>query len=88
MNLEDAEIGGRYDVTWDDCCVAGRFTATVTAKNYKPDPPEKEDFLESVAFDNGVTLDGGSYGYELKPISAGPDGERRWEDYVDEFGYG
>jgi hypothetical protein len=53
---EHAEIGVTYKVTFDDCCVKGSFTSALTAKNYVPDPPETEPFLESVTFANGVTL--------------------------------
>ena len=56
MEPEAAEVGKRYRVSWDDCCVAGSFEAVLTAKNYVPDPPEAEPFLESVTFGNGVTF--------------------------------
>ena len=55
-SLDRAEIGAAYKVTFDDCCVKGSFTSALTAKNYVPDPPEAEPFLESVTFANGVTL--------------------------------
>jgi hypothetical protein len=67
VNLEDAQQGKRYKVTWDDCCVQGSFEATVTAVNYDPDDSGPEPFLDSVTFGNGVTLSG-SYGYDLKEV--------------------
>lgn len=56
--MESAEEGRRYRVKWDDCCAAGSFEAVLERKNYVPDPPEPEPFLESLTFDNGVTISG------------------------------
>jgi hypothetical protein len=69
ISLTDAEVGAEYRVTWDDCCVQGSFQARVASKKYVPDPPETEDFLDSVTFDNGVTLSGSSFGYAMEPVS-------------------
>jgi len=62
--MEDAEVGKRYRVDWDDCCVQGSFEAVLEAKNYVPDPPEPEPFLESLTFGNGVTISGHGVGLE------------------------
>jgi hypothetical protein len=62
--MEDAEVGKRYRVDWDDCCVEGSFEAVLEAKNYVPDPPEPEPFLESATFGNGVTISGHGVGLE------------------------
>ena len=58
MELQSAVEGTRYRVIWDDCCAGGSFEAVLTRKNYVPDPPEPEPFLENVTFDNGVTISG------------------------------
>jgi hypothetical protein len=58
ISVEDAEIGRFYTVSWDDCCTKGSFSALLVAKNYVPDPPEPEPFLENVTFSNGVTIGG------------------------------
>jgi hypothetical protein len=60
MRLEEAETGRKYRVTWQDCCAEGSFEAVLERKNYVPDPPEPEPFLESVTFANGVTISGRS----------------------------
>jgi hypothetical protein len=65
MALEDAVVGTRYRVTWNDCCVEGFFESALASKNYVPDPPAPEPFLESVTFGNGVTIS--SFGYALEP---------------------
>lgn len=68
LSLEDAREGTAYRVAWDDCCAQGSFTAAVFSKNYTPDPPEPEPFLQSVTFGNGVTLSGhGVYLEEIIP---------------------
>jgi hypothetical protein len=64
IDMEDAEVGKRYRVDWDDCCVQGSFEAVLEAKNYVPDPPEPEPFLESLTFGNGVTISGHGVGLE------------------------
>jgi hypothetical protein len=64
VELAAAEEGKRYRVTWDDCCVGGSFEAVLERKNYVPDPPEPEPFLESVTFANGVTISGHGVGLE------------------------
>lgn len=56
--LDRAEEGKRYRVSWNDCCTQGSFEAVLESKNYVPDPPESEPFLENVTFGNGVTLSG------------------------------
>ena len=66
MKLEDAEEGKRYRVKWDDCCAGGNFEAVLLRKNYVPDPPEPEPFLEDVTFANGVTVSG--HGVALEEI--------------------
>ena len=58
IELADAKEGRRYRVTWGDCCCDGSFEAILERKNYVPDPPEPEPFLESVTFANGVTVSG------------------------------
>ena len=64
MELEDAEEGKRYRVTWHDCCAVGSFEALLERKNYVPDPPEPEPFLEGLTFANGVTISGRGVGLE------------------------
>ena len=51
-------------MTWHDCCVDGNFEAVLERKNYVPDPPEPEPFLDSVTFANGVTISGHGVGLE------------------------
>lgn len=58
MTLVDATEGTRYKVSFSDCCVGGSFEAVLVSKNYIPDPPEPVPFLDSVTFDNGVTISG------------------------------
>lgn len=53
MNSEHLNVGTRYDVAMEDCCVAGRFTAILTVKRYDDKEP---DFLAELVFDNGVHL--------------------------------
>jgi hypothetical protein len=67
MDLADAEEGKRYRVEWDDCCAQGGFEALLERKNYVPDPPEPEPFLESLIFANGVTISGHGVGLEEVP---------------------
>lgn len=67
MTAEDAEVGTTYKVTLQDCCIEGTFTSELTAKNYVPDLPEPQPFLESVTFANGVTLTEFS-GASLDPV--------------------
>ena len=66
VELEDAVVGKRYRVEFDDCCVEGSFEAVLEAKNYVPDPPDPEPFLESLTFANGVTIRG--FGVELTEL--------------------
>lgn len=40
----------RYDVEFDDCCVTGAFTATITELD------RDDDYVYDVRFDNGVRL--------------------------------
>lgn len=65
MELENAEEGRRYKVTWDDCCVQGNFEAVLTSKNYVPDPTWDDPYLESLTFGNGVTISGHGIGLEI-----------------------
>lgn len=58
VSMEGAKEGRRYRVRWDDCCAQGNFEAVLERKNYVPDPPEPEPFLESLTFANGVTISG------------------------------
>ena len=62
--MEGAEEGRRYRVEWYDCCAQGSFEAVLERKNYVPDPPEPEPFLESLTFTNGVTISGHGVGLE------------------------
>lgn len=71
MELADAVAGRRYCVKWTDCCAQGRFEAVLERKNYVPDPPEPEPFLESVTFANGVTISGIAVRLEEAPSPAG-----------------
>jgi hypothetical protein len=66
VDLENAEEGHRYRVEWHDCCTEGGFEAMLERKNYVPDPPEPEPFLESLTFANGVTISG--YGVDLEEV--------------------
>jgi hypothetical protein len=76
MELESTEEGKRYRVAWGDCCAQGNFEAVLTRKNYVPDPPEPEPFLESLTFDNGVTISG--HGVALEEAeSASTEGRLR-----------
>lgn len=52
MSIDDVEIGKRYKISFDDCCVQGFFTASVLSIEVI------EDFVSSVTFDNGVTISG------------------------------
>jgi len=56
--IVDAEIGKVYRVTFSDCCVEGSFEAELVSKNYVPDPPDPDPFLQDVTFGNGVTISG------------------------------
>jgi len=50
---EELEVGQRYRVTFDDCCVRGWFEGTFVELRY--DTEERvRDNLDEVAFDNGV----------------------------------
>ena len=69
MNPEEAVEGRRYRVRWDDCCAQGSFEAVLERKNYVPDPPEPEPFLEGLIFANGVTVSG--HGIVLTEVGAG-----------------
>ena len=74
MELEDAEEGKRDRVTWDDCCVSGNFEAILERKNYVPDPPEPEPYLESLTFANGITISGHGVGLEeIANVAPSPD---------------
>ncbi len=56
--LTDATVGTKYHVTWDDCCVAGSFEATLVTKNPADEIPGYPEWLNSATFDNGVTISG------------------------------
>ena len=44
------ELGGRYRVKMQDCCIAGTFEARVVAMT------ADNEFVYAVGFDNGVNL--------------------------------
>ena len=48
------EIGKKYQVVFEDCCVQGAFTATLLEKQPKIEGDEYPNLL----FDNGVTISG------------------------------
>lgn len=54
------DIGKRYHVKFDDCCVEGEFTAAITAVNIYPETNPDAEFdiygVDSIEFDNGVAL--------------------------------
>ena len=70
VDVEDVEVGVRYRVAFSDCCVSGNFESEVTAKNYAPDLPGHEPYLETVTFANGVTLDTSVGGQAVEAESA------------------
>ena len=78
MELENAEEGKRYLVTWGDCIdcgFEGSFEAVLTAKKYVPASYAPDDsFLKSVTFDNGVTISG--YGPTAEEVAKRP--HLRW----------
>jgi hypothetical protein len=47
---ERLTLGRRYSISWDDCCAAGEFTATVVEWI-----TEGDDVIGAL-FDNGVSL--------------------------------
>jgi hypothetical protein len=67
MSLEDATEGMRYRVTISDCCVEGSFDAVLLLKTYLPDDGTDPQ-LDTVHFDNGVTLSG--WAIELEEVQA------------------
>lgn len=67
-----AKVNARYKVTFHDCCVQGEFTAVLASKNYDPDDPGSEPYLESLTFGNGVTLSG--TGYDLEEVQGSGGG--------------
>jgi hypothetical protein len=68
MEMDDAVVGRRYLVEWDDCCAAGRFEAVLAVKHYVPDLPGGP-YLDGLTFDNGVTVRG--HGVVLTDLGAG-----------------
>lgn len=59
LPLEEVVEGKRYRVAWDDCCVQGNFESVLERKNYVPNSPtDPTPFLDSLTFDNGVTVSG------------------------------
>jgi len=60
--------GAVYSVSWDDCCTAGRFVASLGEKVWDADEP---DFLSELRFTNGVTLSAPLYGVTFYEASAG-----------------
>jgi hypothetical protein len=55
--LVSAQVGTRYRVKWADCCARGSFEATLTTKNYA-DIDGYPPYVNSLTFDNGVTISG------------------------------
>lgn len=53
--IDVPEVGKRYGVKFDDCCVAGSFIATVV--ELLQEDEEAERYSTGVRFDNGVTLE-------------------------------
>jgi hypothetical protein len=66
VEMDNAEVGARYRVSWDDCCAQGSFESGVTARNERPDTAGGGTYLESLTFANGVTVSG--HGVILEPV--------------------
>lgn len=70
LGWEDLVVGRVYEVTWDDCCVSGRFTSALDeVRRSERDPVS----IATLVFDNGVQLTDGHYGYVFE---AQPEGAR------------
>lgn len=69
IGMDSAEIGKRYLVKFSDCCVNGSFEAVLT--NKVPVDDDNPDWIDVVAFDNGVVIGGLSIGLtELAPAGS------------------
>lgn len=55
------EVGKKYKVTGNDCCIQASFTATVTEITYFT---EDKSVVDAVKFDNGVTIEGTNWKLE------------------------
>ena len=82
MDRDEAPtIGARYHVMFDDCCVAGEFTAAVVEVRCDSPHPDDVDFVTAIGFDNGVTLTGFlAVGFE--PVMPAPTVET-WDYLID-----
>lgn len=75
-------VGGEYDVSWDDCCAAGRFTSAIESIKFYPDGDGTEDSVEEVVFANGVTLTCPLYGvtFNARPIGTSSSSDTATEE--------
>ena len=85
LNVDNIEVGERYHVQLEDCCVTGHFDARVAIIYYYDGGEGKEP--EKVVFDNGVVLDT-FYGVSFEPIESEEEKvvtQVRVQDYTGEW---
>jgi hypothetical protein len=79
MQATELEVGKEYEVSWDDCCVAGSFAAELFEKVYTEDA--LEPYLSELRWSNGVTTNGETgFGYTYRLLEG--SGEAEHDDYV------